>query len=216
MHKASASLSWARRSNGAHCSSGSARIEEYGQLAAVHPLTKRPKSVGNRGNCCHSLISAPQWAPPPASPPSAQVREPWSSAQGLVSVSRRPATLRRDLRELHQQPEHGEPDGDTQQTASTSVSAGEREHLPTAVARPVSSPFLHHTGTVPLLCLQNLIRGEGGTQRRVAHVLDLAFLAPNIVRSIVEGRQPQTLTADSRARLGTLVGREIWVLLSKG
>jgi hypothetical protein len=37
---------------------------------------------------------------------------------------------------------------------------------------------------------------EGITQRRVAHLVDLAFLPPDIVRSIVEARQPPTLTAD--------------------
>ena len=37
---------------------------------------------------------------------------------------------------------------------------------------------------------------EGVTPRRVAHLVNLAFLAPDIVRSIVEGRQPPTLTAD--------------------
>ena len=32
--------------------------------------------------------------------------------------------------------------------------------------------------------------------RRVACLVDLAFLAPDIVQSIVDGRQPATLTAD--------------------
>jgi len=38
---------------------------------------------------------------------------------------------------------------------------------------------------------------EGIKQRRVAHLVDLAFLAPVIVQAIVDGRQPVTLTADS-------------------
>jgi len=38
---------------------------------------------------------------------------------------------------------------------------------------------------------------EGVTQRRVAHLVDLAFLAPDIVQAIVDGRQPAALTADS-------------------
>jgi len=38
---------------------------------------------------------------------------------------------------------------------------------------------------------------EGITQRRVAHLVDLAFLAPDIVQAIVDGRQSPTLTADS-------------------
>jgi site-specific DNA recombinase len=44
--------------------------------------------------------------------------------------------------------------------------------------------------------MQAIPNREGVTQRRIAHVVDLAFLAPDIVRSIVEGRQPPTLTAD--------------------
>jgi hypothetical protein len=35
------------------------------------------------------------------------------------------------------------------------------------------------------------------TQRRIAHLVDLAFLAPDIVQAIVDGRQMATLTADS-------------------
>jgi hypothetical protein len=44
--------------------------------------------------------------------------------------------------------------------------------------------------------MQAIANREGVTQRRVAHLVDLAFLAPDIVCSIVEGRQPPTLTAD--------------------
>jgi site-specific DNA recombinase len=44
--------------------------------------------------------------------------------------------------------------------------------------------------------MQAIADRDGGTQRRVAHLVDLAFLVPEIVRSIVEGRQPPTLTAD--------------------
>jgi hypothetical protein len=44
--------------------------------------------------------------------------------------------------------------------------------------------------------MQAIADREGVTQRRVAHLVDLAFLAPDLVRSIVEGRQPPTLTAD--------------------
>jgi site-specific DNA recombinase len=44
--------------------------------------------------------------------------------------------------------------------------------------------------------MQAIADREGVTQRRVAHLVDLAFLAPDIVRSIVEGRQSATLTAD--------------------
>ena len=43
---------------------------------------------------------------------------------------------------------------------------------------------------------QAIANREGVSQRRVAHLVDLAFLAPDIVRAIVEGRQPPTLTAD--------------------
>ncbi len=45
--------------------------------------------------------------------------------------------------------------------------------------------------------MQAIANREGITQRRVAHLVDLAFLAPDIVQSIVDGRQPPTLTADS-------------------
>ena len=44
--------------------------------------------------------------------------------------------------------------------------------------------------------MQAIAKREGITQRRVAHLVDLAFLAPDIVTAIVEGRQPPTLTAD--------------------
>ena len=44
--------------------------------------------------------------------------------------------------------------------------------------------------------MQAIANREGVTQRRIAHLVDLAFLAPDIVRSIVEGRQPPSLTAD--------------------
>lgn len=44
--------------------------------------------------------------------------------------------------------------------------------------------------------MQTIADREGVTQRRIADLVDLAFLAPEIVRSIVEGRQPATLTAD--------------------
>jgi site-specific DNA recombinase len=44
--------------------------------------------------------------------------------------------------------------------------------------------------------MQAIAGRERITQRRVAHLVDLGFLAPDIVRSIVEGRQPPTLTAD--------------------
>jgi DNA invertase Pin-like site-specific DNA recombinase len=45
--------------------------------------------------------------------------------------------------------------------------------------------------------MQAIANREGITQRRVAHLVDLAFLAPDIVQAIVDGRQPPTLTADS-------------------
>jgi hypothetical protein len=44
--------------------------------------------------------------------------------------------------------------------------------------------------------MQAIANREGITQRRVAHLVDLAFLAPDIVQAIVDGRQPPTLTAD--------------------
>ena len=47
------------------------------------------------------------------------------------------------------------------------------------------------------ISMQAIADREGVTQRRVAHLVDLAFLAPDIVQAIVDGRQPVTLTADS-------------------
>ena len=55
--------------------------------------------------------------------------------------------------------------------------------------------------------MQAIANREGVTQRRVAHLVNLAFLAPDIVRSIVEGRQPPTLTAD---RLIKSRHRRLW------
>ena len=47
------------------------------------------------------------------------------------------------------------------------------------------------------MTMQAIADREGVTQRRVAHLVDLAFLAPDIIQAIVDGRQPPTLTADS-------------------
>jgi DNA invertase Pin-like site-specific DNA recombinase len=44
--------------------------------------------------------------------------------------------------------------------------------------------------------MQTIAARQGISQRRVARLVDLAFLAPDIIRAIVEGRQPPTLTAD--------------------
>jgi hypothetical protein len=44
--------------------------------------------------------------------------------------------------------------------------------------------------------MQAIATREGVTQRRIAHLGNLAFLAPDMVRSIVEGRQTPTRTAD--------------------
>ncbi|MFT7572342.1 MAG: site-specific DNA recombinase [Paracoccaceae bacterium] len=48
--------------------------------------------------------------------------------------------------------------------------------------------------------MQAIAGRESISQRRVAHLVDLAFLAPDIVQAIVDGRQPVTLTADSLIR----------------
>ncbi len=47
------------------------------------------------------------------------------------------------------------------------------------------------------MTMQAIADRECVTQRRVAHLVDLAFLAPDIVQAIVDGRHPATLTADS-------------------
>jgi len=48
--------------------------------------------------------------------------------------------------------------------------------------------------------MQAIARREGFSQRRVAHLLDLAFLAPDIVQSVIAGQQSPTLTADRLIR----------------
>ncbi len=48
--------------------------------------------------------------------------------------------------------------------------------------------------------MQSIADRAGVTQRRVAHLVDLAFLAPDIVQAIVDGRHPVTLTADRLIR----------------
>jgi hypothetical protein len=45
--------------------------------------------------------------------------------------------------------------------------------------------------------MQAIANREGITQRWVAHLVDLAFLAPDIIQAIVDGRQLPTLTANS-------------------
>jgi DNA invertase Pin-like site-specific DNA recombinase len=47
------------------------------------------------------------------------------------------------------------------------------------------------------MTMQAIATRAGMTQRRVARLVDLAFLAPDIVQATVDGRQPATLTADS-------------------
>jgi hypothetical protein len=47
------------------------------------------------------------------------------------------------------------------------------------------------------MTMQAIADRESVTQRRVARLVDLAFLAPDIVQAIIDGRQPATLTADS-------------------
>jgi len=45
--------------------------------------------------------------------------------------------------------------------------------------------------------MRAIAKREGVTQRRVARLVDLAFLAPDIIQAVVEGRQPVPLTTDS-------------------
>jgi hypothetical protein len=53
--------------------------------------------------------------------------------------------------------------------------------------------------------MQAIARRENLSQRRIARLVDLAFLAPDIIDGIVTGRQPVSLTSDalikSRRRL---------------
>jgi len=47
------------------------------------------------------------------------------------------------------------------------------------------------------MTMKAIAKREGMSQRRIAHLVDLAFLAADIVQAIVDGRQPAALTADS-------------------
>jgi hypothetical protein len=44
--------------------------------------------------------------------------------------------------------------------------------------------------------------GGGGSKRRIQHIIGLAFLAPDIVRDVVDGRQPMGFTSDWCKRRG--------------
>ena len=55
--------------------------------------------------------------------------------------------------------------------------------------------------------MQIIARREGISQRRVAHLVDLAFLAPDIVTAIIDGKQPPSLTAE---RLIKAKHRPLW------
>jgi len=48
--------------------------------------------------------------------------------------------------------------------------------------------------------MQTIATRENMSQRRLAHLVDLAFLAPDIVQLITDGRQPTSLTADRLIR----------------
>ncbi len=55
--------------------------------------------------------------------------------------------------------------------------------------------------------MQAIARRHCVTQRRVARLIDLTFLAPDIVQAIVDGRQPLALTAN---RLTKWRHRPMW------
>ncbi|MEO1467855.1 MAG: recombinase family protein, partial [Pseudomonadota bacterium] len=58
------------------------------------------------------------------------------------------------------------------------------------------------TGNHP--SIRALARALGRENRRVARSLPLAFLAPDIVEAIIEGRQPPSLTASTLLKLDDL------------
>lgn len=55
--------------------------------------------------------------------------------------------------------------------------------------------------------MQVIAQREGISQRRVAHLIDLAFLAPDMVTAIIDGKQPTSLTAE---RLVKADNRPLW------
>ncbi|MEM9060233.1 MAG: hypothetical protein AAGD13_07185 [Pseudomonadota bacterium] len=44
--------------------------------------------------------------------------------------------------------------------------------------------------------VREIVKGEGVTRQRVTAIIDLVFLAPDIVRRVVEGRQPVEVTSE--------------------
>ena len=48
----------------------------------------------------------------------------------------------------------------------------------------------------PQFSMREIANRQGISQRRVAHLVDLAFLAPDLVQAIMAGRQPPVLSAD--------------------
>ncbi|MBT8474892.1 MAG: recombinase family protein, partial [Alphaproteobacteria bacterium] len=41
-----------------------------------------------------------------------------------------------------------------------------------------------------------IAKAEGSSKRRIQQMIDLAFLAPNIVRDVIDGKQPLGFTSD--------------------
>ncbi len=66
------------------------------------------------------------------------------------------------------------------------------------VSSTVAADFCPFFVTIDDGCSFEAIAAEAGScKRRVQQVIDLAFLAPDIVRDITNGSQPMGLTSDS-------------------
>jgi site-specific DNA recombinase len=87
------------------------------------------------------------------------------------------------------------------------VMGGNSSRVDTTLLKTIARGWLWFEEIKAGITMQAIARREGISQRRVAHLVDLAFLAPDIVTAIVEGRQPPTLIAD---RLIKVKHRPFW------
>ena len=70
--------------------------------------------------------------------------------------------------------------------------AGQDETLIRNIARAHASFDRIEAGAI----FAEVAKGEGTSKRRIQQMIDLAFLAPGIVRDVLEGKQPVGFTSD--------------------